>query len=224
MLAYTRAETELETCTLREFLEQKKENENNRRFLENINDRVVAINNNSSVPAEALRNRDALIQMVDVVVADNIKNDKPVMFTNELFKTAGMLHDQIASVVRENNFHPILVNATIEAITNIRSERLTFDVFLNEVESILGKRETSEENNNILDLFIERTNKVNRKCVDQVQRIYDEIRPEVNNLRGRIKTIALAVAVVTAATVVVGSVAGGPATVTGMLFSVLFAR
>lgn len=189
MLTYTKAETELETCALDEFLKAKKENASNREFLEKINERVVAINNISSIPAEALRNRVALINMVDVVVAENIRHGHPKIFTNDLFKAAGKLQDKLTGVVWANNFHQVIVNATIEVFISNASYKLSFEIFLTEVISILRGRESSEEINQIPDLMIPGTYRVNDRYVNQIHQIYDDKLQEPNIFMDMIRRI-----------------------------------
>lgn len=209
----------LGTCTLDEFLKAKKENASNRDFLEKINDRVIAINNTSSIPAEALRNRIALIEMTGVVVAENIRKGNPVLFTNDLFDSAGALHKKIASIVRDNEFPPALINATVETIKNNCSSRLPFDVFLKKVVTILNAREMSEKNSTIPDLFIPGTKEVNKKYVHQVKQIYDETKQEVNMFIEKIAACILAAA--KAAAVAGGGVLG---VVGAVLLFVLFRK
>ncbi|PIK62138.1 hypothetical protein BSL78_00860 [Apostichopus japonicus] len=226
MLAYTKAESVLETCTLRQFLEAKKENASNRDFLEKINNRVVAINNISTIPAEALRNRVALIEMTGVVVADNIRKGNPVLFTNDLFDSAGTLHKKIASVVQDNEFSPALINATIETIINDCSSMLPFDVFLEKVVIILATREKSEKNSRIPGLFIPGTNEVNKRYVDQVRQIYDEIQPEANMFIKQIASFVFVLGVTTIGTraASVAVAAGGVIGVAAAFFSGLFRK
>lgn len=198
MLTYTKAETELEMCTLGELNKMKKENVSNRRFLAKINNRVVAVNNKCLEPAEALLNRGALIEMVDLVVVKNIQNGKPV-WTGDIFEKAGKLQEKLTSLVQDKSFHPEMVNATIEVKIHNTSARQPFDTFLKEVISILRERENSENFNKIPDLIIPGTDRVRAKYVEQIQQIYNQIQPELNTYWWKVGYIILVAAPIVAA-------------------------
>lgn len=112
LLVYTTPETELKYGSLEDFLIRMKELRQYRKFLQKINDRVIAVNNVTSETEKLAQNRQILIEMMENVVRENKSLKRPEVFTNKLFVEAKRLHNKLPKDI----CHQSIANAVVEVI------------------------------------------------------------------------------------------------------------
>lgn len=111
MVVYTNAEGALRDSSLDEFLARAKESKKYKKLLDDINDRVVAVENKADILPEIERHRKTIIEMADRTVQDNKRRGLNELYTNKITIQAEQLRRKIDETVKSNRCHPTLVNA-----------------------------------------------------------------------------------------------------------------
>lgn len=124
--------------SLDQFLEKQKKHPSAKEFLDDMDWRVVAINNKTDIPAEKERNHHTLITMIDRLVRQNERK----VYTNNLFTKAHEIHNKLQSSITSSGWHSTLVSAVIEAFDTHFFSNLTPDTIFQIVIGILQKRNT----------------------------------------------------------------------------------
>lgn len=149
MVVYTNAEGALRDSSLDEFLARAKENENYKKLLDDVNNRVVAVENKADILPEIERHRKTIIAMADRTVQENKSRGMNELYTNMITIQAEQLRKKIDETVKAENFHPTLVNAVVEGVINISIfHLLDVNKFKESVISALMKRDTVGKINN----------------------------------------------------------------------------
>lgn len=137
ILVYTHAECLPVDTDLQEFLCRQTESETPvSGFLDELGTNIVAVNNNSPVPAERQRNQDEILSLIDKMMQEN--NNMP--YTSDMFEEAGKLRKQEKAMLSSKKVNPKLRDTVHEVIVENPREKLLIPSLTKKVEEKLTEQ------------------------------------------------------------------------------------
>lgn len=131
LLVYTHAECLPSTMDLDVFCARQRQSSSTvATFLDDLGNKIVAVNNASDIQAERKRNQRTIIEMIDRMKKENGNS----VYTSAMIKEAHKMRKDLMKILSGQNINPKVIDTVIDVITDDPNKEFNKEMLKDEVE------------------------------------------------------------------------------------------